>query len=261
MFAKRRRIRWFVFVAALALFLVLPSTQCFAVEFGANESGDFSHIFTPAPQPETIVPEGKVIYLTFDDGPGKYTEKLLQILRKYDVKATFFVVDTDYVHLLPQMAAEGHSIGVHTGSHVYRNIYASEGAFFQDFKTIYDRIYELTGVRTTLMRFPGGSSNSISAFNPGIMSRLTKMVTNYGLQYFDWNVDSMDAIKVQTSQQIFQRVICGVKEHSCAVVLQHDLFEYSVDAVEKIICWGLENGYRFLPLSPSSPTCHQTVIN
>lgn len=229
--------------------------------FGNTASAVRKVTVSAAPQPETVIPEGKVIYLTFDDGPSKHTKKLLEILRKYDVKATFFVVDTPYVNLLPEIVADGHAIGVHTGSHVYQDIYASEKAFFEDFKTIHSRIQELTGVTTTLMRFPGGSSNRVSAFNPGIMTRLTRLVTDYGLQYFDWNVDSMDATQAQSAQEVVQRVISGVGNRSCAVVLQHDLFEFSVEAVEQIIQWGQENGYRFLPLDPSSPKEHQTVMN
>ena len=214
-----------------------------------------------ASQPETVVPEGKVVYLTFDDGPSKFTPKLLEILRKYDVKATFFVVNTKYVDLLPEMVAEGHVIGVHTESHEYQTIYSSEEAYFQDFKLMYDKVYELTGVQTTLMRFPGGSSNTVSSFNPGIMTRLSKLVTEYGLQYFDWNVDSMDATRAKTAKDVFEKVKAGLLTQNCSVVLQHDLYEFSVDAVEMIIQWGLENGYSFLPLEPSSPTCHQTIVN
>lgn len=215
----------------------------------------------PAPQPEVVIPEEKVIYLTFDDGPGPYTERLLEVLQKYDVRATFFVTNSYYVDLLPSIAAAGHSIGVHTATHVYEEIYASEEAFFADFKTIYDVIYEKTGIETTLMRFPGGSSNRVSRFNEGIMTRLTQMVTDYGLQYFDWNVSSLDAGGAKTAEQVYNNVIAGVSGKQYAVVLQHDIHSFSVDAVEMIIQWGLANGYTFLPLEPSSPPCHQTILN
>ncbi len=212
-------------------------------------------------QPEVVVPEEKVIYLTFDDGPSKYTPKLLEVLKKYDVKATFFVVNTTYADTISRIGEEGHAIGVHTGSHVYKTIYASEKAFFNDFAFMSQRIYELTGIRTTLMRFPGGSSNKVSSFNPGIMTRLTKLVTDYGLQYFDWNVNSMDAGYAKTADEVFQYVISGIGDQHCAVILQHDIYEFSVDAVEKIIKWGLANGYQFLPLDPTSPRCHQNILN
>lgn len=212
-------------------------------------------------QPEVVEPEEKTIYLTFDDGPSKYTSELLDVLKKYDVKATFFVVNTTYSDTISRIAEEGHAIGVHTGSHVYKTIYASEKAFFNDFAFMHGRIYELTGICTTLMRFPGGSSNKVSSFNPGIMTRLTKLVTDYGLQYFDWNVNSMDAGYAKTADEVFQYVISGIGNQHCSVVLQHDIYDFSVDAVEKIIKWGLANGYQFLPLDSTSPRCHQNVLN
>lgn len=238
-----------------------PITYTVTDSFGNTTSVVRTVKVEPAPMIEPVVPNGKVIYLTFDDGPGKYTPKLLEILRKYDVKATFFVVNTEYIHLLPEMVADGHTIGVHTGSHVYKEIYADEKAFFADFKIVYDQIYELTGQKTTIMRFPGGSSNVVSAFNPGIMTRLTRLVTDYGLQYFDWNVDSKDAGGAKTAQQVFQSVVAGIGDKTCSVVLQHDTQGYSVDAVERIIQWGLANGYQFLPLEPTSPNCHHSVRN
>lgn len=238
-----------------------PITYTVTDSFGNTTSVVRTVKVEPAPLTEPVVPNGKVIYLTFDDGPSQYTPKLLEILRKYNVKATFFVVNTQYIHLLPEMVADGHAIGVHTGSHVYQEIYADETAFFADFKIVHDQIYALTGQKTTIMRFPGGSSNVISNFNPGIMTRLTQLVTDYGLQYFDWNVDSKDSGRSKTAQQVFQTVVNGIGDKTCSIVLQHDIHGYSVDAVERIIQWGLANGYQFLPLEPTSPHCHHTVRN
>lgn len=216
----------------------------------------------PVPPSEIVVPEGTVVYLTFDDGPGYHTTRLLEILRRYDVKATFFVVNTGNVDIIRDIVADGHAIGVHSTTHSYRDIYASEEAFFRDFETMHNIIYEKTGVKTTLMRFPGGSSNTVSAsYNQGIMTRLSQMVTDYGLQYFDWNVNSMDAGGATTADEVFNYVIRGIASNRYSVVLQHDIYGYSVDAVERIIQWGLEKGCVFLPLDPSSPTCHQRIAN
>ena len=209
-----------------------------------------------------MVPEGAVVYLTFDDGPSAYTPRLLEILRKYNVKATFFVVNTGNVDIIRDIVADGHAIGVHSTTHSYRDIYASDEAFFRDFETMHNIIYEKTGIQTTLMRFPGGSSNTVSAtYCQGIMTRLAQKVTDYGLQYFDWNVNSLDAGGVQTSDEVFYHVSRGIANHRYSVVLQHDIYGYSVDAVEKIIQWGLEKGVTFLPLDPTSPTCHQRIAN
>ena len=209
----------------------------------------------------TVTPNGKVIYLTFDDGPGKYTGQLLDVLAKYNVKATFFVINNGYASTLRRIVNEGHSIGLHTASHSYKNIYASEDAFFADLEKMQSVIRNATGVTTYLMRFPGGSSNTVSSFNPGIMTRLAAAVEDRGYRYFDWNVSSGDAGGTTSTEKVYQNVINGVQKRNVSIVLQHDIKSYSVAAVEKIILWGLENGYTFLPLTMTSPTAHHSINN
>ncbi len=213
------------------------------------------------PKPAPAEPEGGVIYLTFDDGPGSHTNRLLGVLAKYGVKATFFVVDNGNYDTLRRIAAEGHSIGIHSASHNYERIYASEEAYFQDLNTVRQMILTETGVDTTLVRFPGGSSNTVSRFNPGIMTRLTQALTDNGYQYFDWNVDSNDAGGAASAREVFENVTAACSRKKVSVVLQHDIKGFSVDAVEQIILWGLENGYTFLPLDSTSPTVHHGVNN
>lgn len=217
-----------------------------------------------ADNPETVTPEGKVIYLTFDDGPGPYTEQLLDVLKKYNVKATFFVVDTGsrYHDVLRRIVNEGHSIGVHCTDHTYSKIYVSEDAYFADMENMKNIIFEQTGVSTQLIRFPGGSSNTASKkYNVGIMTRLTKALRARGYQYFDWNVDSNDAGGAKTAEQVYDNVISGCSNRRVSVVLQHDIKKYSVEAVEDIIIWGLANGYQFLPLDVTSPHAHHGLNN
>lgn len=219
-------------------------------------------IMQPAERPETVYPEQKTIYLTFDDGPGPYTGKLLNILDKYQIKATFFVMDTGEYDLMKQIVERGHSIGIHTMTHNYREVYASPDAFFKDLYGMQDLIYEHTGVKTTLMRFPGGSSNEISiGICPGIMSTLTEAVQDAGFQFFDWNVLSGDAGDTTKTREVYNYVVNAAAQLEVAVVLQHDIHSYSVAAVEDIILWGLENGYQFLPLQENSPGYHQLVAN
>ena len=215
----------------------------------------------PRPQQPEVKPSGKVIYLTFDDGPSQHTERLLGILRKYNVKATFFVINTGYTHLLDDIVSQGHSIAAHSYSHNYNKIYASEEAYFEDLDKILSVISSKTGINTKLIRFPGGSSNTVSRFNPGIMSRLANAVVDKGYRYFDWNVSSGDAGGASTSKQVYDNVVNGVKGKNISVVLQHDTKGFSVDAVEEIIIWGLENGYTFLPLDTTSPTAAHGLNN
>ena len=210
----------------------------------------------------TIEPNGKVIYLTFDDGPSYHTGRLLDILAKYDVKATFFVVNTGYKDMITRAAKEGHTVAIHTYTHRYSQIYASDEAFFADLQAMQDTIYQYTGEITMLTRFPGGSSNTVSsAYNKGIMSRLTKELRARGYQYFDWNVSSEDAGGASTSEEVFQNVIKGVSKYKNSIVLQHDTQGFSVDAVERIIAWGLCNGYTFKALTIDSPASHHPVYN
>ena len=231
-----------------------------------DSSGNISTVVrcvevTGKPRPEVSEPEGKVIYLTFDDGPGPYTGALLDVLDKYDVKATFFVVNSGYDDVLREIVRRGHSIGIHTMSHAYNDIYASPEAYFGDLFGMRQRIMDITGVDTTLMRFPGGSSNTISCPNPGIMTLLTEAVQDAGFQYFDWNVDSNDAGGAKTANKVRENIISGVLGNRVSVVLQHDIHAYSVEAVEGVIRWGLDNGYTFLPLCENSPGFHHGVRN
>ena len=215
----------------------------------------------PIKQSGTVTPSEKVIYLTFDDGPRGYTKELLEILAQYNAKATFFVVDTGNYKAMKAIVDAGHAIGMHSVTHKYEEIYASEEAFFNDLYSMQTIIKNATGVTTTLMRFPGGSSNSVSKFNPGIMTRLTQAVTDMGFQYFDWNVSSGDAGETKDTAQIVANVTGRIGNKQYAIVLQHDIYKYSVDAVEQILIWGIQNGYSFQALTPTSPTCHHKVNN
>ena len=207
-------------------------------------------------------PNGKIIYLTFDDGPSAHTDRLLDVLARYNVKATFFVVDTGKIGTVERIAKEGHTVAVHSVSHSYRKIYANEEAFFNDVYSMQAVIEKYTGQKPMMLRFPGGSSNTVSRrYNKGIMTRLTQQVKEQGFRYFDWNVDSKDAGGAKTSEEVLNNVINGIGDKSVSVVLQHDLYGFSVDAVEGIITWGLENGYTFAPLTEDSPTCEHDPNN
>ena len=213
-------------------------------------------------QSATVVPDGKIIYLTFDDGPSYHTPRLLGILAKYNVKATFFVVGTASIGYIDDIYAGGHTVALHTDTHNFKSVYTSEESYFADLYAIQNKVYNATGVRSTLIRFPGGSSNTVSRnYNKGIMSRLVKAVEAQGFRYFDWNVDSYDAGGATTADQVFNNVVNGCKGNRWSVVLQHDIHGFSVDAVERIIQWGLANGYTFLPLTNTSPTAHPGVNN
>lgn len=217
----------------------------------------------PVELPEVVMPPEKTVYLTFDDGPSGYTDDLLDTLKKYNAKATFFIVgERGREELIARAYREGHSIGVHTYSHEYLEIYASEQAFFDDFLKTQEIIKRATGSYTQIFRFPGGSGNRASG-NKGIMTRLTKIMEDLGYRYFDWTVSSGDATTEPTTTETFAaRIIGGIRKHSdYAVILQHDLKYRSVCAVEAVLDWGTRNGYTFLPLDMTSPVVHSKVQN
>ena len=205
---------------------------------------------------------GGTIYLTFDDGPSSYTPRLLDILGKYNVKATFFVVNTGKISTISRIAEEGHVVAMHTATHDFAKVYASIDAYFKDLKTIQDQIKKYCGYTSKLLRFPGGGSNTISKnYCEGIMTDLTKMVEDKGYTYFDWNVDSNDAGSARTATAVYNNVVTGCASRKTSVVLMHDIKGYTVDAIEDIIKWGLDNGYTFKVLTTSSPTFHHRVQN
>lgn len=211
-----------------------------------------------------VEPNGKIVYLSFDDGPGPYTQQLLDILDKYNVKVTFFVTAqySDYIDLIGEAYRRGHTIAMHTYSHRFENIYASSSAYYEDLNKIKALCEAQTGVSPTIVRFPGGTSNTASKKHcPGIMTSLTQSLPANGYQYCDWNVDSMDAGGAKTAQTVAQNVISAIPEFKNSFVLQHDTKQYSVEAVEKIITWGLANGYVFMPMNANSPMFHHPALN
>lgn len=204
----------------------------------------------------------KVVYLTFDDGPGRYTEELLDILKKYNVKATFFVTAQfkSYVPLIKREFEEGHSIAVHTLTHKW-SVYDSVETYIKDFNDMNAIVEEYTGYKTNLFRFPGGSSNTISrGHSKGVVSAIANEMTKRGYVYFDWNVDSCDAAGANSSQ-IYKNVTTGIGRKKESVVLMHDIKRNTIDVIEDIIVYGLNNGYTFDTLNVSSPTVHHHINN
>ena len=217
---------------------------------------------------EIITPNGKTIYLTFDDGPSMYTNELLDILKKYDVKVTFFVTDQSLTHgyddVILRAYQEGHTIGLHSNSHNYSYIYSSVDNYFNDLYKIQEKVKRITGYTSTIIRFPGGSSNTVSKSYDGgikIMSKLTNEVTLRGFRYFDWNVVSGDAGETYNTDKVISNVVNSLGNGSTYVVLQHDIKKFSVDAVEEIIKYGLSHGYQFKPLTMNSPRVEHGVNN
>ena len=260
LFGKSKQFGWMKAILARTL----QPVMCSVWKIQMSVSIRLRHLcgkHNPAAAGERNRIADKKVYLTFDDGPGPYTEQLLDILKKYQVKATFFVTGREKSDLIRRIREEGHSIGNHTCSHRYRDVYAQETAFMQELEEMDRIIFEQAGIHASLMRFPGGSSNTVSCFNRGIMTRLTGLVESKGYTYFDWNVDSDDAGAGLWPGKVYRNVIRGIKARKESVVLMHDNRKHSVITVERILLWGMENGCVFLPLTEESPTMHHDLNN
>lgn len=207
----------------------------------------------------------KVVYLTFDDGPSENTKKIMDILAKYDAKATFFVTgrNQDYNYLIKDAYNAGHTIALHTYSHEYSTVYASVDAYFDDLNKIGQMVKKEIGFVPHYIRFPGGSSNTVSRrYCQGIMSTLTKEVVEKGYQYYDWNGDSTDASgnNVPVSKLIANATSSKANNIN---ILFHDTKAKSttVEALPAIIENYLARGYRFEAINDNSFVPHQSINN
>lgn len=178
------------------------------------------------------------VYLTFDDGPSQNTDDILDILKEYDVKATFFVIgkeDEYSKEIYRRIVDEGHSLGLHSYTHNYSIIYDSVEAFANDISRLIDHLYDITGVKTTMFRFPGGSSNLVSDLP---MEEFIAYLNEEKITYYDWNVSGGDATTQEVSvDTVFHNVITDVSKFHKSIVLMHDADDKTntVKALPKII--------------------------
>lgn len=193
----------------------------------------------------------KTVYLTFDDGPSERTDEILKILAEHDIKATFFVVPNNSEECkarLTAIAEAGHTIGIHTSSHVYNTIYSSVDNFLKDFNEAWQMVYDMTGIKCDIFRFPGGSINS---YNRPIYQQLIAEMTRRGFVYFDWNTSGDDSAGQKTAEGIFNKTIQTAGGQKKIVLLLHDNSTKlaTVKAVPLIIKHFKNKGYSFAVLS------------
>lgn len=178
------------------------------------------------------------VYLTFDDGPSIYTEDILDILEQYDVKATFFAVGKEGEasrEALQRIVDDGHSLGMHSYSHVYHEIYESVDCFADDFTKIQDYLYDVTGVKSTIYRFPGGSSNRVSEVD---MREFADYLQTEAVIFYDWNVSSGDGgSRLLPVEELLDNCTKDIETRKTSIVLLHDSADKrtTVDALPMII--------------------------
>lgn len=206
----------------------------------------------------------KTVYLTFDDGPSQNTERVLDILDKYDAKATFFVTGLmpQYAPWIKEAYKRGHTIGLHTYSHDYAQVYSSTAAFYADLDAIGNLVKEQIGYVPAFIRFPGGSSNTISAsYTRGIMSALAPDVQARGYQYYDWTGSCGDGA-VHPADVLFQEATKWGDQQNI-ILLMHDSApkDSTVEALPRVIEYYKNAGYEFKAIDRDTMVPHHGIGN
>lgn len=178
----------------------------------------------------------KTMYLTFDDGPSEEnTNRVLDILKERDIKATFFLVGENvrkHPEVVQRIIEEGHTIGIHCDNHDYKTVYASVDSFVQDFETAHQTLFELTGLDVKIFRFPGGSIND---FNVGVREDIIQEMTNRGYIYFDWNASLEDAVKESAPEELIQNGVETTLGRNRVVMLAHDVVYNTGICLEELL--------------------------
>lgn len=193
----------------------------------------------PAPAPAAPTPApttgNKVIALTFDDGPGPYTEKLLDILDKYDAKATFFLIGSKVsarANTLRRMQSRGHQLGNHSWSHPELNKVSAE-QLASEIDQTNNAIKQAVGTKPNIIRPPYG------AFNRAVLEQFRQR----GMSAVVWSVDTRDWAD-RNSEIVCSRAVAGARNG--AVILMHDIHQTSVNAVPCILDSLKQQGYSFV---------------
>lgn len=230
----------------------------YEVTYAVHDSAQ--NVTTVSEQLRVVGKDEKIVYLTFDDGPSVCTDQILSILRKENVKATFFVTAqfTPYLDRMRAIAKDGHEVAIHSYSHEF-SVYKSIDAYFADLNKINDVIEKYTGRRARVMRFPGGSSNHIyRKYNsdPKFMDRLCVAVLQAGYQFVDWNLDSGDANGNNLPAARLVHSACGTY-HNVECLLMHDTGakRTTVTALPDIIHYFKQKGYEFGVLNSVDYVC------
>ena len=208
---------------------------------------------TPEP---TKVPEKKKVYLTFDDGPGSQTEKILDILKENEIKATFFVTGKagdEAEKIYKKIVKGGHTLGMHSYSHIYDEIYESKETFSKDFKKLYDYLHDVTGYEPQWYRFPGGSTSEHIQLP---LETFTDVLESKNVRYMDWNVISPDISNPSAKkEQIASGIAESVSQFDTSVVLLYDSADRpaTLKALPLIIQKLKKENYELLPLDDDTP--------
>ncbi len=206
-------------------------------------------------QDETTVQQRRV-YLTFDDGPSIYTGQILDILKANDIKATFFVIareDESYWPYYTRILEEGHTLGMHSYTHDYNQVYASLDSFETDVNSLSQFLYDRTGEYPTIYRFPGGSSNTVCNVP---MEECIAYLNEQGITYYDWNALNGDAVSSELPpEKLVENIMNSVRQNNTSIVLMHDMQSRhtTVESLQPLIDTLKDEGYEMLPIDEDTP--------
>lgn len=201
---------------------------------------------------EPIIQSKNVIYLTFDDGPSVITDKVLNILKENNIKATFFVIGNqikDQEAVVKRIHDEGHGIGLHTYTHKFRIIYSSNEAFIKEMKTSQDEIHRITNITPTIIRFPGGSRTRLN-------EEMLALLHSYNFKVYDWNITVSDGINPKTSSdKLFNEATKGTVKPDPIILLMHCdyMHKNTYIALPRIIKYYQNKNYEFRVIDEDTP--------
>ena len=212
---------------------------------------------------ETDTRETKRVYLTFDDGPSIYTGQILDVLAANNVKATFFVIgrDEEYYDYYKRIVDEGHTLGMHSYSHVYQDLYASVESFGDEIEKLNDLLYKVTGTKSSIFRFPGGSSNNVASLP---IQDYIAYLNEHNINYYDWNALNGDAVTSGLSpDQLVDNIMNDVENNQDSIVLMHDLqtTHTTVESLQLLIDTLKSEGYEILPIDADTPLIQHVSCN
>ncbi len=233
----------------LKILLLFIATFLMVLAYKSNVTGIVIPLNTSI---KNICPEKKIIYLTYDDGPSIITDKVLDILKENNVKATFFIIGSQikgFENVIKRIHDDGHSIGLHTYTHKFKRIYSSRDTFIKEMLDCRDEINKITGISPNIIRFPGGSRTRLTE------SYLNKL-HSYNFKIYDWNMVTSDGMNSNTSPyQLYRDATKGADKLFPIILLLHCdyMHKNTCKALPNIIKYYKENGYEFKTISENTP--------
>ena len=184
----------------------------------------------------------RIAYITFDDGPSKYTSQIVDILDENDVKGTFFMLNDNmkvFSNVVKRIVDEGHGAGFHGVSHDIKKLYKTEDSAIEEFKTCDRTFYNITGKNSKIIRIPFGSK-------PNMVESLYNKFVAEGFLLWDWTIDTEDW--KSSRDQIVSNILYYARDKDEIVILLHEN-ERTVSCLNDIITILKERGYDIRPIT------------